>query len=110
MKAVQPNISLQFPRVKDGVYDVALGNSNGFRVSVMRHECGLAVGIIGRGAYMFAAPPHPSYVAEKLRVDYADAENLADFIADQLDIPRDNARRNRFGQYCMNLIEQGAAA
>jgi len=85
---VKPTAKGQFPQLeRPGFYQVTLGNSSMFRIGLMDTDCGLLVAVVGRGSYEFSIPPDSGYVAEKLKIPAhhrGDAENLADFIFDQL--------------------------
>lgn len=99
---IRANKDGRFPQVAPGVYNVALGNMSQFRIAIIedREEGGLMFGVVGHGAYRFAVPPHPGYVKEKLKVMEGDANNLADFIGDQLGYER----AKRFGTYEPGLV------
>jgi hypothetical protein len=90
MKEIRPNVMGEFPRLaRPGVHQVALGNGTAVRVALMDTERGLLVALCGdgvRGAYEFNVSPDVGYVTEKLNLKRypGDAEQLTDFIRDQL--------------------------
>lgn len=102
---VRPNAAGAFPRLADGAHSVALGNGRQYEVVIVRGrtikrqlgEFPTLVAVIGKGAYWFSQFLHGSYACEKLGIPRDDADNLADFINDQLSI---NAARQ--GKYDPN--------
>ena len=76
------------------VCELALGNGSQYFVHLIRKDGVLFLAIEGCGAWHFDASSHFSYVMEKLRLCEGDAQNMADFIADQLE-----TRSDRQGNY-----------
>jgi len=99
---IRPTTKGQFPKLRTGVYDVALGNMTQFRIAVIQRKHGVMVGIIGKGCYEFTMAPHWTYISEKLGIHMAfkgDAMNLADFIACQMGLEG----RKPVGEYMAKL-------
>jgi hypothetical protein len=87
MKTIRPNRQGYFTSLPSPtVCDVALGNGSHFCVYLIRQEDRLHLGLEGAGAYRFDMSQHFTYVMEKLRLGEGDARNMADFIADQLQV------------------------
>lgn len=80
---VRPSINGQFPRLPDGIHDVALGNMSQFELAIVRQDGRMLIGIVGKKCYTFTFGPNPNYVGMKLGLDEGDAENMADLIASQ---------------------------
>jgi hypothetical protein len=89
MNTIRPTAPGLFPVLPDGTHTVALGNASQFKIHLQRRAGGgeLFVGVLSFGCYAFTFPPHPSYIAEKLRLEPGDAENVADLIACQFGQP-----------------------
>ncbi len=81
---IRPTWTGVFPRLPDGIYQVALGNMSQFEVAVIHNPGKVFVGIVGKKCYTFTNSHHEGYIEEKLGVDGSDATNMADFIACQL--------------------------
>ena len=97
MKPIRPNRDGEFPKLDDGVHEVALGNMTQFTVLLLYDLAteALWVGVKGKGCYPFSNSPHPAYVGEKLGIpNRSDQNNLADFIGDQI-----SPNPIRFGAY-----------
>lgn len=88
-------VEKRFPRLKDGLHQVALGNMTSFEVAVLQHGDGVVIGVIGKGCYTFSGYASSGYVSEKMKLGEGDAGNLADFINDQ----NFNHLMTRQGQY-----------
>ena len=99
LTTIRPNKEGSFPKLKDGIHDLALGNGTQFRIVISYPRgCHLYVGIVGKGCYNFRLPAHPGYVMDKLKLApfKGDAANLCDFINDQLDWPAERARQGNY--------------
>ncbi len=86
--SIRPNSKGRFPKVGNGIHDLALGNGTRFDVVTFHQPDGpIAFGVVGKGCYLFDSRPNPGYLAEKFNrlLLAGDAANLADFIGDQLD-------------------------
>jgi hypothetical protein len=104
---IRPNSKGIFPLAPRGeVFTLSLGNMTAFTVCLTQGPYGLFVGIEGHGAYPFATYPHPGYVKQKLGIRYeGDANNFADFLADQLGV----GDGKRFGEYAYPRLTEEAA-
>ena len=82
---VRPFPDGTFPHVGQPFYgDVALGNGTRWRIGLSMHGRRLLVSIEGRGSYGFDSFVAAIYASEKLGIGRSDAENVSDFINDQL--------------------------
>lgn len=104
MTTHRPNVEGRFERLALPFYGaVALGNGTQYRISAFRQGSRLVVGIETHGTYTFGAFVHWAYAAEKLQLLQSDAENVADWINDQLSI----SPELRQGRYEPDLTSQG---
>lgn len=106
---IRPSKSGVFPHLPTGIHEVALANMTQFEIIVARcPDRGVTgIGVVGKGAYVFAHAPHPCYVQEKLRVLPGDAENIADFISDQLVEKSPTDHPDRHGSYSVSMTTTG---
>lgn len=97
---IRPNPQGVFPRIKPGVvHDVALGNSSMFPIVVITDDGfgSMFVAVERHGAYCFSTQAHAGYVSEKLKIKHeGDAENIANFINDQMFEPGEVERQGRY--------------
>lgn len=104
MTPIRPNQQGVFPRVTNGVHEIALGNGTQHRILVHAAHGILAIGIMGKGCYEFGHTAHPAYVMEKLGLHpyEGDANHVADFINDQIYQP---GFIGRHGAYAESLCQ-----
>jgi hypothetical protein len=106
---IRPSKTGVFPHLPTGIHDVALANMTQFEIIVARcpDRGVIGIGVVGKGSYVFGHGPHPCYVQEKLRVLPGDAENIADFIGDQINPKSPTDRPDRHGSYSVSMTTAG---
>jgi hypothetical protein len=100
MTTIRPNKQGVFPRLSNGVHDVALGNGTQFRIVLHKTGYVVTVGIVTRGCYEFACRADAGYVADKLFLAPfdGDAANIADLINDQMYEPGSIERQGHYSE------------
>lgn len=107
MRIIRPDSTGRFPKVTLPFYGpVALGNGTQWTFSVVPGGNGIVVSIEGRGSYSFGHFVHWTYASEKLGLMQGDAENVADFVNDQLGVEEDV----RMGAYTPQLTSDGSTS
>jgi hypothetical protein len=104
---IRPNKAGKFPfllfNASEGehiISQVALGNMTQYRILTAKLKRGVFIAIEGVGAYEFQGFAHKGYVQDKLNIKHAgDAENIADFINDQMG----TGTYERQGEYMAHL-------
>lgn len=108
MKQIRPSLPGVFPLLPSGeLCSVSLGNGSRFDILCTMTPQGVFVAIVssGRygGAYVFAVPPSPGYLAEKLRLLEGDAACVADLVACQLGCAPTSSTYRPVGDYAPSL-------
>lgn len=102
-KPIRPNIKGVFPLLPNGLHEVALGNGTQYTVSIVRTSNGFAIGIVGKGCYVFGNGAHsPGYICEKMKIEHhnmGDAANFSDMITSQFMTDREYGSFTPIGKY-----------
>ncbi len=88
MQVSRPDMGGNFPRLENGVHDVALGNGTLLEMLVFKSRGVLNLGVFGHGCYKFSSFVSAGFASEKLFSGggLADAAHVADFINCQLQV------------------------